>query len=285
MRHMEQGADGTAHAVHDGDGSVVEGDARFQGRQGHFLSGLHISALVEGNGQILEDPLHRGKGEYIRKRLCLHGGEGLHRVGQSVKAGGRRGLRRRGDRELRIHDRQVRHQHVPSQQHLHILFGIRDDGEAGRLGTGSRRGGNGRRGRKVPFDLLSEEIRDLLIRHGQRGNRLHGVDGASAAQGDQKIAAVLFVNLQALVYHHIRRFSGHAVEHAVGNPVFLQDRRYLIQGPQLSHHLIRNDQSAASHLLKLLSRLIQRAAAADDLAGHDKSVCHFSLRSEALLAP
>ena len=53
----------------------------FQGRQGHFLSGLHISALVEGNGQILEDPLHRGKGEYIRKRLCLHGGEGLHRVG------------------------------------------------------------------------------------------------------------------------------------------------------------------------------------------------------------
>lgn len=61
VRHVEERADRTAHAVDQCHGSVVEGDACLQRGYGHPDPRFLILSIVESPWKIPEDPFHGGK--------------------------------------------------------------------------------------------------------------------------------------------------------------------------------------------------------------------------------
>ena len=215
--HMEQRADGAAHPVHHGHRGVVEGDARFQRADGHFLTGLHVAAVLVGCRQIFHDALDGGQGEGVGQAVGPAGGVGLRCVGESVQAGGGGDLRRHRQGEAGVHHRQLRDEDGALQQHLHVFLCVVDDGELGGFRPGACGGGDGRHGGSGRRDGPAHVIGDASAAGGQRTDGLHGIQRAAAAQADEKIAPVAPPDLQARLHHFVGGFAGDIRKGAAGN--------------------------------------------------------------------
>lgn len=195
-------------------------------------------------------------------------------MAQGVQARGGRDFRRGRHGEPGIADRQVRHQHVPLQQHLNIPLRIGNDGKLGRLGAGARRGRDGGHGGHFYSDSPAEKIADGPAVFHQSADGLHGVDRASASDSHQEVTSLSLVLFQAVFNHDVGRFPDDLGVDGAVHPLPSQDLLHLGAVADLDHNFSGDDHGLFAHALQLRGRRLQRPRAGEDAAGHDEFSCH-----------
>ena len=264
---MEQRPDGTAHTVNNGNTGIVDADARFQCRCRHFLTCLSIFSILICQRQILKYTLYRRYCQCISQRLCLFRGVRLNGMSQRIQPGGSCHRLRHTFWQAGIYNCKLWQEHLAFQQHFHISFGVRNNGELCHLGAGSSRSRNGCHGRNHSADLLTH-IRSKGNRTGcANGNGFHGIQRTATADADQTVTAVFLICCQPLGNHVIGRLAVDTGAYRICRKASGQLFR------QLCAHAF--PRSSRSHHQRFLSQSGKRCAALLQCAPSGKNgLCH-----------
>ena len=134
-------------------------------------------------------------------------------MGQGVHAGGGGQCRRHADHQQRIVDGDVRGAAPVDDGHLHVGVGVGDDAEAGHFGGGAGGGVDGQKRRHRLGGLVDAfEVADVAAVGDHHADALAAVMGAAAAQGDDAVALVVLIDLDAVMDVVVGRVRLCAVE-------------------------------------------------------------------------
>ena len=211
---MEMGADRPRHAMHQRHRTVGEREAGLGRGQHHRLPGGGIAWFGVGGANVGADQCHGRQRQRIRNRVGALGHICLQRMRQAIDAGVGGGSWGNGIGQLIIHQGCKGQCAEAGDQHLLIMFGVGDDGEAGAFAAGA--GGRGDR-----YDRQSALIgceRRLVIAHfaaarRQDRHRLGGIDGGAAAETDQAVEVALFQLQHTRFDHRVGRIGDGVAEH------------------------------------------------------------------------
>ena len=185
---MEMRTDRPAHAMHQGDRGVAEGQTGQGGAQHHRLARGQVIRPVVHRAQVRADQPHRPLGIHVRHRVGAAADIGFQRVCKAVDARVGSGARRHRQGQFVIHDRGQRQGALACDQHLFVTGGVGHDGEAGGLAAGSGGGRNADEGhRRAVGRMRCLLAPDVTAGGSQDGDGLGGVHRAAAAKADQAV--------------------------------------------------------------------------------------------------
>ena len=222
VRNMEQSADGTAHAMDDGNGSVCERNTCLKSSDGHLSPCFHILAIMIAGGKVCNDALDSGKCEGVGQGLCLSGGISFHAVAEGVKTGVSCNRRRSSHGELGIDDCYGRNDTGTDQHHLDLVHSVGDDGDSGCLGAGACRCRDCDHGSHVLFDHAAHVVRDRAAACCDDRAGLHGIDAAAAAESDHVVASFFLIHCHCSLNHLVGGLAGDIRENSVRSIVALE---------------------------------------------------------------
>ncbi len=185
---MKERADRPAHAMHQRDAGIGERHPRGRRAEHHRLARGAVLRLGAGGADVAGDEAHRVFCEAVGERAGAAADIGLDRMGQAVDPGVGGQPQRHRQGQLKIDDRRRRAAGEPGDQHLLVGLGIGDDGKAGDLRAGARRGRDRDDRRAGSRDLVRHLVVAQMSAIGeQHRHALRGVDRAAAADRHQAV--------------------------------------------------------------------------------------------------
>ena len=164
---------------------------------------------------------------------------------QGVNTGGSRQRRRHADHEHRVVQSQMRKAVRVHHEHLRLRLFVRDDVGTRALGAGAGRRVDGDDRRTALFRLVvAVVILNLSTVGGQDAHGLCHIDRRAAADGDDRIALVLLIEMQRVINDPGRGVRLHAVIDHILDVRIIENSRDLSGGADLDEALIRHNEDA-----------------------------------------
>ncbi len=139
-------------------------------------------------------------------------------------------------RESRVQDAELRTERVASGSSLEHSLLLRDHAVAAALTAGRRDRQHGTDRKRLLHERFAAiEIPEIAVVQNARGDRLGGVDRASAAHGEQEVHALLPAQINALVHKSAARIRLHAAELRVRDALLLQRRLHTVEQTRADH--------------------------------------------------
>ena len=169
---------------------------------GQHARGLGADGAHDGQVHAVGD----GHGSHIVE-------EALEQVAVHVGDAGCRLERRQRERELRVHERQLRALVVAGVAGFHAQLVVADDGVLRSLAAGGRDGEHHGDGQHLGVQvLLGDELPHVVIDAGAVGDGLRGVDHRTAAHGKHPVHAVFLAQRNTLAHQADFGVGAHAAQ-------------------------------------------------------------------------
>ena len=201
VRQVIEAAQLMGHGMDVAEAGVVEGHAGQVLGKAHALARLDVLAVGHGRTQVLGNQLDGLLGGRVGHGVGDGGHVGLDRVGEGVHTGGRGQCRRHADHQKRIVHGDARGHAPVDDGHLHVAGGVGDDAEAGHFRSGTGGGVHGQvRRHRLGGLVHALVIMNLAAVGDHQAHALAAVVGGAAAQGDEAVALLFLVDVDAVMH-------------------------------------------------------------------------------------
>ena len=216
----------------------------------------------------------------ICKRLSLAGGVSLNRMAEGIDTSRRRDSRRRSHREGRVNYCQRGNNRRTAEEHFNVVLGIGNDCILSDFGASTSRRRNRHEIRNGHINYFVHVGINLPVaRRRHETDSLSCVHRTAAAERNDEVAIVIFVDLQARLNDFISRFSVRAVEDNVRNVDFLECVFNFSRVAEFNHKLVGHDKSLCALARDVVAQFRNDIDARNYLCRHHECVTHNNLHS------